>query len=257
MSSSPRSDNEASPQERLLLQTLKQLAVDLRTLFDLAVKEDEASWNAYLELAKKEVEALPARHAKSKEEGLLYQALIQEVYDHLSLLITTLKSSEDRYRKLATRDILTGAYNRNYFNETIIRDIERAKRKDEHLAFIMLDVNDFKQINDTYGHLHGDGVLRACADILRNSIRKSDFLCRYGGDEFIIVTAQPTCKANDPLYERIRKNLEEWNGRYAALDYRLSFSMGCAVWEQGRDVLQVIHEADEEMYRNKRSRTDR
>lgn len=147
-------------------------------------------------------------------------------------------------------------YNRNYFNETIIRDIELAKRRDERLSFILIDVNDFKRINDTYGHLHGDGVLRACADILRKSVRKSDFLCRYGGDEFVIVTPQPACEANRPLFDRIRQNVEQWNAQFAAYDYRLSFSVGCSVWEQGRDVLRVLQEADREMYRNKKQRSE-
>jgi diguanylate cyclase (GGDEF)-like protein len=197
-----------------LYRALKQLAADLRVLFELAVKEDEKSWDSHIALAKREIESLqPPPALKNREEILLSLALIKEVYDHLSLLINTLKTSQERYKKLATRDILTGVYNRNYFNETIIRDIELARRRDERLSFILIDVNDFKMINDTYGHLHGDGVLRACADILRKSVRKSDFLCRYGGDEFVIVTPQPTCEANGPLFERIRTNLEEWTGR--------------------------------------------
>jgi diguanylate cyclase (GGDEF)-like protein len=249
------SGSTISKNEHPLYRALKQLAADLRVLFELAVKEDEKSWDRHIALAKREIESLqPPPALKNREEILLSLALIKEVYDHLSLLINTMKSSHERYKKLATRDLLTGVYNRNYFNETIIRDIELARRRDERLSFILIDVNDFKMINDTYGHLHGDGVLRACADILRKSVRKSDFLCRYGGDEFVIVTPQPACEANGPLFERIRTNLEEWNSRYATLDYRLSFSIGCAVWEQGRDVLQVIHKADEEMYRNKRSR---
>jgi diguanylate cyclase (GGDEF)-like protein len=251
------SEDKLPPVEHPLYQALKRLADDLRTLFELATREDEESWNGYVSLAKKEIEVLQSHAALKKEEMLLYKALIQEVYDHLSMLVNTMKSSQERYKRLATRDLLTGVYNRNYFNETIVRDIERAKRYGERLSCILIDVNDFKRINDTYGHLHGDGVLRACAEILRKSVRKSDFLCRYGGDEFVIVTPQPTCKANIPLLERIQENTRMWNSRYAALDYQLSFSIGCAVWEKGMDILQVLHEADQEMYKDKKKKSSR
>jgi len=245
------------PHEHPLYRAFKHLAEDLRTLFELASREDEKSWNNYISLAKEEIEALQSQSHVEQDEMLLYKALIQEVYDHLTMLVNTMKSSQERYKRLATRDMLTGVYNRNYFNETIVRDIERAKRYGERLSFILIDVNDFKRINDTYGHLHGDGVLRACAEILRKSIRKADFLCRYGGDEFVIVTPEPTCQSNGPLFERIGENIRAWNSQYATLDYRLSFSIGCAAWVRGMDVLQVLHEADLEMYKDKKKNNNR
>ena len=74
------------------------------------------------------------------------------------------------------------------------------------------------------------------------SVRKSDFLCRYGGDEFIIVTPAPECEGNEELIARIRENLDDWNRQYASIGYDLSFSMGCAVWEKGRDLMDVTCE---------------
>jgi diguanylate cyclase (GGDEF)-like protein len=245
------------PHEHPLYRAIKRLADDLRALFELASREDEESWNNYISLAKEEIATLQSRTHLEQEEMLLYKALIQEVYDHLTMLVNTMKSSQERYKRLATRDMLTGVYNRNYFNETIVRDIERAKRYGERLSFILIDVNGFKRINDTYGHLHGDGVLRACAEILKSSIRKADFLCRYGGDEFVIVTPEPTCPSNASLFERIAENTRAWNSQYATLDYQLSFSVGCAAWEQGMDILQVLHEADLEMYRDKKKKNNR
>lgn len=247
----PQSKKKLPPHDHPFYKVFRQLAVDLRTLFEIANKEDESAWNVYLALAKKEVETLPTRSGLTKDERLLYVTLVQEVYDHLTLLINTMKASQERYKKLATRDPLTGAYNRHYFNETIARDIERAKRNGERLSFIVLDVNGFKKINDTYGHLHGDGVLCACADILKQSVRKSDFLCRYGGDEFVIITPQRTCAGNKPLFDRIKENIEHWNAQYSLHDYKLSFSIGCAVWREGKDVLQVLHDADIAMYKDK------
>ncbi len=230
---------------------LRRLADDLRTLFELASRESEQSWSLYVEQAKQDLALLERHTAGKKDDLLLYRALIQEVYEHLNMLVDVMRASKERYKRLATRDLLTGLYNRNYFNEAIVRDVERARRRGEHLSFILIDVNDFKRINDTYGHLHGDGVLRACADIFRRSVRKSDFLCRYGGDEFVIVTPEASCAANVPLFERIDEQLRHWNEQYGTFNYRISFSIGCSVWKQGMDVLQVLHKADQEMYREK------
>ena len=119
---------------------------------------------------------------------------------------------------------------------------------------IIIDIDNFKFINGTYGHLHGDIVLRACADLLEKCARNSDFLCRYCGDEFIIVTPMQTCEENNLLFSRIDKSLEDWNASYATFDYNLSMSIGCAVWEEGKDIIDVLHEADKKMYLNKQKK---
>jgi diguanylate cyclase (GGDEF)-like protein len=232
---------------------LKGLAGDLRKLFHLATHEDADSWNNFISIVRKELDEKEVSGKRHKDEELLYASLIREVYDHLTLLIHTLKKSEERYKKLATRDLLTGLYNRNYFNETIVRDIKKAERKKERLSFILIDIDGFKKINDTFGHLHGDGVLQECAHILKKSVvRKSDFLCRYGGDEFIIITPEQDCAVNDKLLNRIEKHLDEWNNKYSSFDYRLSLSIGCAVWKPGDNFMETLHEADKRMYANKR-----
>ncbi len=165
-----------------------------------------------------------------------------------------LQQSEERYKEMATRDSLTGLYNRHYFNEMIYKEIERAKRYREPLSMLLVDVDNFKEINDTYGHQHGDGVLRECASILNKAIRASDILCRFGGDEFLIVTPETDCTANDAIISRINRHISEWNEKFSSPGYELSFSIGCAVWETGKDLLEVIKEADRLMYEHKRSK---
>jgi diguanylate cyclase (GGDEF)-like protein len=232
---------------------LIQLSTDIRVLIDLSVHEADESWEKMIEIVKKEI-VDEMHHFDGKKEGtgeLIYQSLISEIYDHLAMLVKSMKTSQERLRKLATRDLLTGLYNRNFFNESIIRDIRKAERRHEKLSMIIIDIDNFKFINDTYGHLHGDGVLRECADILKKCVRKSDFLCRYGGDEFIIVTPMQTCKENSLLFSRLAKSLEDWNNKYATFDYSLSVSIGCAVWEDGKDIIDVLNEADKKMYLNK------
>lgn len=235
---------------------LKKLSADIRVLIDLSQHETEESWEQMVETVKKEIadEDMQGAAQGQKDVDIMYRVLISEIYDHLGLLVKNLKASQERLRKLATRDLLTGLYNRNFFNETIIRDIRKAERQHETLSFIIIDIDNFKNINDTYGHLHGDGVLRECAHLLKGSVRKSDFLCRYGGDEFVIVTPMPSCKDNAPLFQRIEENLRLWNLEYATFDYKLSLSIGCAVWETGRDVIEVLSAADKQMYRNKRKK---
>ncbi len=232
---------------------LKELSQDIRVLIDLSLNESEESWDRMIEIVKKEIADEQAREASvgNRPKEMLYRTLIAEIYDHLGMLVKNLKTSREKLRQLATRDLLTGLYNRNFFNETIIRDIRKAERHREKLSFIIIDIDKFKHINDTYGHLHGDGILRECAGILRSCVRKSDFLCRYGGDEFIIVTPMPSCQANRPLFLRIRRELQAWNRAFSSFDYRLSLSMGCAVWEPGRDIIDVLKKADRAMYRQK------
>ena len=235
---------------------LKQLSKDIRVLIDLSLHETDESGEKMIEIVKKEVvdEMHPPGGKKEEAGDFPYQALISEIYDHLGMLVRNMKASQERLRKLATRDLLTGLYNRNFFNESIIQDIRKAERRHEKLSIIIIDIDNFKFINDTYGHLHGDGVLRACADLLKKCVRKSDFLCRYGGDEFIIVTPMQTCEENHLLFSRIDKSLEEWNAAYATFDYSLSMSIGCAVWEDGKDVIEVLNEADKKMYLNKQKK---
>ena len=239
-----------------LHEALKKLSLDILGLIDLSMRETEESWEKMLEKVKKEIidELTYRRRKKGETPDTIYLALISEIYDHLGMLVRSLKASQERLRRLATRDLLTGLYNRNFFNESIVQDIRKAERRHEKLSMIIIDIDNFKYLNDTYGHLHGDGVLRECARILRTCARKSDFLCRYGGDEFVIVTPLYPCEANAPLFERIEQSLAAWNAEYSTSDYRLSMSIGCAVWEEGKDVIEVLHEADKMMYLNKQKK---
>lgn len=241
------------PEQSSLHAALKQLSTDIRVLIDLSRQASDESWEKMIETVKKEIADEIDLHQgrKARADDLVYRALISEIYDHLGLLVSNLKASQERLKRLATRDLLTGLYNRNFFNETIVRDLKRAERDEKKLSFIVIDIDNFKHINDTYGHLHGDGVLRECAGLLKRCVRKSDFLCRFGGDEFVIVTPMNTCEANAALFQRIEDGVAAWNTEYSTYDYRLSLSLGCAVWEKGRHIVDVLNEADRRMYRNK------
>ncbi len=99
-------------------------------------------------------------------------------------------------------------------------------------------------MNDIHGHLHGDWILKECALILKKAIRSSDFLCRFGGDEFLIVAPKIDCGENGALVKRINEYVSEWNKIHSSEGHKLSLSIGCSVWERDKYLLDVINEAD-------------
>lgn len=133
----------------------------------------------------------------------VYGDPVVEIYEHILTLVHNLKSRQDRLLTMATRDLLTGLFNRNHFNDVIGREVERARRYGESLSFMVIDLDRFKQINDEYGHLHGDGVLRTFAGILESSVRRSDMLSRFGGGRVRGRLAQERL-CSQPLADRAR-----------------------------------------------------
>jgi diguanylate cyclase (GGDEF)-like protein len=117
---------------------------------------------------------------------------------NLPLWIAFLSMSEQ-----ATRDWLTGLYNRRYFEETLADHIEAATRYDRELSLVLFDIDHFKQINDTHGHQAGDEMLRKFATMLKESARKADIVCRYGGDEFAVLLPETGISNARKFVERV------------------------------------------------------
>src|SRR3954469_12790292 len=107
-------------------------------------------------------------------------------------------------RQLADLDALTGLHNRRYFHETLAREVARAQRYGRQLALIVLDLDDFKAINDRIGHLSGDAVLAETAERVRDVVRSADIACRVGGDEFAVILPESSTADADQLYHRLR-----------------------------------------------------
>jgi len=160
-------------------------------------------------------------------------------------------------RSLADRDPLTGFYNHRYLHERFGEEILRAQRSQQPLSVLMLDLDDFKLVNDTFGHLFGDQVLAWTAEVIRSTLRASDVPARYGGDEFAILLPDTPREAAERTAERIRDAFAA-----AAFDggSRRSVAVGVAVGAatfptDGRTATELIAVADAGLYREKRSRS--
>ncbi len=127
--------------------------------------------------------------------------------DELKYEIKEREKVEEKLRLLSTTDELTGAYNRRAFNEYLGANIDRAMRYNEHLSMFLLDIDNFKKINDTYGHDVGDLVLKALVRVVRESVRQQDIVARWGGEEFTILLPQTGKDAALQLAERLRKKI--------------------------------------------------
>ncbi len=154
----------------------------------------------------------------------------------------------------ATRDPLTGVYNRRYFTEVITQEVSRSKRHGRPIGFLIIDVNRFKQINDRLGHVMGDRVLQEVGALLQGAVRGEDFVIRYGGDEFLIVLPETDGETN-VVETRILALLDRWNAANSAL---LPFPLGLAIGEthwmpqSSQSIEEALADADRRMYERKR-----
>jgi len=147
--------------------------------------------------------------------------------------------------RLATTDRLTGAYNRTKFDEIIEGEIERVKRYNKALSVIMFDIDNFKKINDTYGHSAGDDVLKAIAEIVRKIIRKTDYFVRWGGEEFVIISPETNLKKAHILAERIRQTIDNYEFDIIG---KTTASFGVAIFIEAETADNFLKRADDVMY---------
>ncbi len=164
--------------------------------------------------------------------------------------ITERKNMEEKLKHMAAHDPLTGLYNRNALEQRLNNEIERASRYKHALSVFMLDLDYFKSINDTYGHLIGDTVLNNFATFLANSIRNSDYAARYGGEEFVVILPETRLPEAQELAERLRKQLDEY--QFSIEDnkeFNLTISVGIATFpEHAKTWKEILEAADSAMY---------
>jgi len=169
-----------------------------------------------------------------------------------------LRESEERYRELSIIDDLTQLYNSRYFFHQLKIEIDRADRYGQPLALLLLDIDDFKIFNDTYGHLEGDQVLWRLGRVVRRCLRKIDSAYRYGGEEFTILLPITTSGAGAGIAERIRTELKKENfSPVTGKDVCVTVSIGLAQYEPQEDMKAFVHRVDQLMYQGKKDGKDR
>jgi diguanylate cyclase (GGDEF)-like protein len=169
-----------------------------------------------------------------------------------NLVTTTIQSELVRLQSFT--DPLTEVYNRRSLDEMAARFISRARRSQEPLTFLMIDVDRFKEVNTHFGHITGDFVLSEVAGGLRSSTRGSDAVVRYGGDEFLIILANTPLQDAGIVVWRISEYLERWNKSGDLGDFLLTVSVGIAEWSDGKTLDEVLDLADRDMYARKHAK---
>jgi diguanylate cyclase (GGDEF)-like protein/PAS domain S-box-containing protein len=164
--------------------------------------------------------------------------------------VTSRKRFEGQVNYLAYHDQLTGLYNRHFLLSSIDQAIAASKRNGHNLGVLVIDVDNFKKVNDTYGHAKGDDVLKQIAGLIKDACRESDIVGRYGGDEFIV--CMPQTEELEPAVNRINTAFHEWYS-VSGITTGLSITIGGAIHLPGNTKEATIHLADANMYIQKNS----
>lgn len=174
-------------------------------------------------------------------------------------LFENIQRANERLEYLAVTDGLTGLYNHRHFLQRLEEEFVRARRYDLPVSCMIMDVDNFKRVNDTYGHLHGDTVLQGIATCLQQAVRKSDIVARYGGEEFVVIMPQTGLEGAKAQAERIRRGVGEWVFKDMPEGFRATISIGVAVFNRATtaDSEALIRRADGALYRAKREGKNR
>ncbi|MDE1920897.1 MAG: GGDEF domain-containing protein [Candidatus Omnitrophica bacterium] len=266
---------------------LEREAVEIFTLYDMTRDitrhfDEQGAFNIFLGKLKESVHledcrlvhdidegfkggALPSDYAafilKSKEKklgALLYKGLEDKDKEKFAILahqfalaLRRLKLYKD-IETLALTDGLTGVYTRRYFIERFDEEIKRSGARKSSLAFLMVDADHFKAINDQYGHLTGDQVLKEVANIIRENVREIDIVGRFGGEEFCVVLPDTDPEGSRVVAERIRKSAERKPIRAYDNTVHLTLSLGTAIFPtDGKLLEELMDKADWALYRAK------
>lgn len=197
------------------------------------------------------------RKEKRRDELYYLKRSILTMAQELEALIYQLKEDKSRFEELAYTDPLTGLRNRRFFLEELKEHLELAKRYGEPLSLIMLDVDNFKNINDEYGHDVGDLVLKKLAQVIEENVRSSDIAARFGGEEFVIALPKTSGEEALLVAERIRQGFKRARININGLEVSTTLSAGVSTFTGSEDIDTLIKEADKALYQAKRTGRDK
>jgi diguanylate cyclase (GGDEF)-like protein len=177
---------------------------------------------------------------------------LKRANDNLQAHIIEIESLQAKLREQAVRDPLTGLFNRRYLKETLDREISRAQREKKTIGFIIMDLDHFKQVNDTYGHKAGDMVLQKLGGLIIRNLRVEDIPCRYGGEEFTIMMPGASLEKTVERANFLLREINEMAIRYDNANIKVAVSMGVSVFpDHGAGEEDALIRADRALYRAK------
>ncbi|MGO0122758.1 diguanylate cyclase [Desulfothermobacter acidiphilus] len=204
---------------------------------EVVLLDGEVGTSGYLILLRRALSPYPARRAWREALGRLGAAALLNVYLYQEV------------KDLAEHDELTGLYNRRKFWDVLVIELERAKRYQRHLALLLIDVDNFKDYNDTFGHLAGDECLRRIGEVIKKEIRVSDLAARYGGEEFVVLLVETGARGAITVAERLRRRVEA----IGQSEPFPTLSLGVAVFpDDAREAEALLTCADNALYAAKR-----
>ncbi len=192
--------------------------------------------------------------------------ILDEIQKNIEEIITNFPVPEDnkldvikkinfmysRTRYLSLTDALTGLYNRRHFDNTIEREFMRSKRYGGDLSLAIIDIDFFKKINDTYGHLCGDYILKEAAYLIMDNFRKTDFVFRYGGEEFVVILTETNLESSKIPLERLRAKIAEYPFVFNGQPLHITVSTGVSS-NNAETIEEFLDNADKALYRAKQT----
>ncbi|MDR3204064.1 MAG: GGDEF domain-containing protein [Deltaproteobacteria bacterium] len=238
---------------------LEYFLLDAEEFFEAGPSVGEkVSSGIWLEPNPKTNEDLPlvAKAIQLQDHQLITIQVIQEEYAERVRILRKarlelverrkISSALDSFKKKALYDSMTKLYNRGSFMEILQEQIEKFGAYSPTMSILIIDVDNFKKVNDTLGHLVGDSVLVQVADILRTSLRKNDYPARFGGDEFTVVAPDTNTEQSHKLAEKLRHRIQAHN--FNTGDIPVTISVGYTIYRAGETIQNVLRRADKALY---------
>ena len=212
--------------------------------------ENDSTTGAFTEENLNTVQLLSTQTATSIENAKLYANLEERVIARTR----ELREANEKLTLLATTDSLTNSFNRRHFFERAKQEVDRTLRFSRSAVVVMMDIDDFKAINDTYGHGAGDEVIRQVANITKSNLREQDLFGRVGGEEFAIMAPESNLQDGLKLAERIRHSIEQTAIIFSNETFQVTVSIGITVLSPtSTSIEQLLQLADKALYQSKHS----
>lgn len=195
---------------------------------------------------------------ESEELASFHQDDVESLEAVADICATAIQNAHyvERVKQLAYLDGLTGIFNRRYFEMRVVEEIDRARRFNSGMAVLMIDIDQFKRLNDEFGHLLGDEVLRQVSSMFHQQLRKIDVVCRYGGEEFAILLSQTNQQHSLAVAEKLRRLVESW--QFPGVPQSVTISAGVATFpDHGTTRDELVKSADAGLYAAKQGGRNR